>query len=285
MSPSEAMPITTVTKITGAVTVLMSCRNASASHFASVAGPGATSPNTMPAAIATRTQNHSCRFMEASSSHLSTRGTPPRTGREGTGGQAAVVLVVVVVEGVVVVAETRQTWDHAADAGAEPRRAPAGPPAHGRRGHRRRRRADHRARRARADRDGGARPQPHRGAHRRRAARRSRRRSAQQDPSATLQPLAETLRTEARVSFITIMRPDGIRYTHPTPSLIGKRFVGTFEPAARGADGHGDHQGHTRPLRPRRRPGARERGDRRAGRRRRAHGRDRRRGRPRCCPA
>ena len=30
------------------------------------------------------------------------------------------------------------------------------------------------------------------------------------------------------------MRPDGIRYTHPTPSLIGKRFVGTFEPAARG---------------------------------------------------
>ena len=65
MSPSDAMPITTVTKITGAVTVLMSCRNASASHFESVAGPGATRPNTMPAAIATRTQNHSCRFMEA----------------------------------------------------------------------------------------------------------------------------------------------------------------------------------------------------------------------------
>ena len=54
------------------------------------------------------------------------------------------------------------------------------------------------------------------------------------DPSASLQPLAERLRTEARVSFITIMSPDGIRYTHPTPSLIGKRFVGTFEPAARG---------------------------------------------------
>ncbi len=56
----------------------------------------------------------------------------------------------------------------------------------------------------------------------------------QSDPSAALQPLAERLRTEARVSFITIMRPDGIRFTHPTPSLIGKRFVGTFEPAARG---------------------------------------------------
>ena len=56
----------------------------------------------------------------------------------------------------------------------------------------------------------------------------------QSNPSAALQPLAERLRTEARVSFITIMRPDGIRFTHPTPSLIGKRFVGTFEPAARG---------------------------------------------------
>ena len=45
MSPSEAMPITTVTKITGAVTVLISCRNASASHFDFVAASGATSPN------------------------------------------------------------------------------------------------------------------------------------------------------------------------------------------------------------------------------------------------
>ncbi|HEX6024311.1 MAG TPA: sensor histidine kinase, partial [Solirubrobacter sp.] len=56
----------------------------------------------------------------------------------------------------------------------------------------------------------------------------------QRDPSASLQPLAERLRDQARVSFITIMRPDGIRFTHPTPSLIGKRFVGTYAPAARG---------------------------------------------------
>ena len=53
------MPITTVTKITGPVIVLMSWMNASASHLDSFAASGATSPNTMPAAIATMTQNHS----------------------------------------------------------------------------------------------------------------------------------------------------------------------------------------------------------------------------------
>jgi len=54
------------------------------------------------------------------------------------------------------------------------------------------------------------------------------------DPSRALEPLAERLRHVAGVDFITIMRPDGIRYTHPNPSLIGKRFVGTYAPAARG---------------------------------------------------
>jgi two-component system CitB family sensor kinase len=54
------------------------------------------------------------------------------------------------------------------------------------------------------------------------------------DPSATLQPLAERVRRVAHVDFVTIMRPDGIRYTHPTPSLIGRRFVGTYAPAAEG---------------------------------------------------
>jgi two-component system CitB family sensor kinase len=54
------------------------------------------------------------------------------------------------------------------------------------------------------------------------------------DPSASLQPLAGRLRAEAGVSFITIMRPDGTRLAHPTPGLIGRRFVGTFAPAARG---------------------------------------------------
>ncbi len=54
------MPITTVTKITGPVMAWMIWMNASASHFAFLAVSGATSPNAMPAAIAIRTQNHSC---------------------------------------------------------------------------------------------------------------------------------------------------------------------------------------------------------------------------------
>ena len=53
-------------------------------------------------------------------------------------------------------------------------------------------------------------------------------------PSTTLQPLAERVRKVAHVDFITIMRPDGTRYTHPNPRLIGQHFVGTYEPAARG---------------------------------------------------
>src|ERR1700754_1902485 len=41
-------------------------------------------------------------------------------------------------------------------------------------------------------------------------------------PGPGLQPLAERIRHESGVSFITIMSPDGIRFTHPNPSLIGK---------------------------------------------------------------
>jgi two-component system CitB family sensor kinase len=54
------------------------------------------------------------------------------------------------------------------------------------------------------------------------------------DPTATLQPLAEDVRRVSRVDFVVIMRPDGVRYTHPDPAQIGKRFVGAFAPAARG---------------------------------------------------
>jgi len=59
MLPREAIPITTVMKITGPVIVWISWMNASASHLASTAGPGNASPNAMPATIATRTRNHS----------------------------------------------------------------------------------------------------------------------------------------------------------------------------------------------------------------------------------
>ena len=55
------MPITTVTKMTGPVTALISWMNASASHCAFSAASCATRPKMMPATIAIRTQNHSCR--------------------------------------------------------------------------------------------------------------------------------------------------------------------------------------------------------------------------------
>ncbi|MFG1695415.1 ATP-binding protein [Nonomuraea sp. NPDC049309] len=54
------------------------------------------------------------------------------------------------------------------------------------------------------------------------------------DPSARLQPYAERVRAATGVDFITIMRPDGTRYTHPNPAEIGRRFLGHIEPALRG---------------------------------------------------
>jgi hypothetical protein len=60
MSPSDAIPTTTVRKITGAVIVFTSWRKASASHFASFAASGAASPNAAPAPIPMTTQNHNC---------------------------------------------------------------------------------------------------------------------------------------------------------------------------------------------------------------------------------
>ncbi|MFF0204489.1 SpoIIE family protein phosphatase [Streptomyces sp. NPDC005017] len=54
------------------------------------------------------------------------------------------------------------------------------------------------------------------------------------DPSKTLQPLTEAAREEAGVDFIVIMDTQGIRYTHPMPDRIGKRFVGTIEPSLAG---------------------------------------------------
>src|ERR1700716_131356 len=42
------------------------------------------------------------------------------------------------------------------------------------------------------------------------------------DPSRILQPLAEGMRTASGASFIVIAGPDGTRYSHPNPTLIGK---------------------------------------------------------------
>ncbi|MFI5683223.1 SpoIIE family protein phosphatase [Streptomyces sp. NPDC051636] len=54
------------------------------------------------------------------------------------------------------------------------------------------------------------------------------------DPTAVLQPRAEAARKASGVDFIVVMNTDGIRYTHPKPDRIGKKFVGTIAPALAG---------------------------------------------------
>jgi serine phosphatase RsbU (regulator of sigma subunit)/PAS domain-containing protein/anti-sigma regulatory factor (Ser/Thr protein kinase) len=53
-------------------------------------------------------------------------------------------------------------------------------------------------------------------------------------PSKVLQPLTEAGRRSAGVDFIVVMDTHGIRYTHPLPNRIGKRFVGTIGPSLAG---------------------------------------------------
>ncbi|MEU6890446.1 sensor histidine kinase [Streptomyces sp. NPDC046557] len=54
------------------------------------------------------------------------------------------------------------------------------------------------------------------------------------DPSATLQPYAQRVRADSGVDFVTIMAPDGRRWTHPDPRRIGEPFLGNTAPALRG---------------------------------------------------
>ncbi|MGE2715048.1 sensor histidine kinase [Mycolicibacterium litorale] len=49
-----------------------------------------------------------------------------------------------------------------------------------------------------------------------------------------LQPVTEAVRTQTGIAFITIMTPDGVRFTHTDPEQIGGRYLGTTEPALRG---------------------------------------------------
>ncbi|MGW4233967.1 SpoIIE family protein phosphatase [Streptomyces sp. NPDC004980] len=57
---------------------------------------------------------------------------------------------------------------------------------------------------------------------------------ASPDPSAVLQPEAEAARKASRVDFIVVLNLDSVRYTHPLPDRIGKKFVGDVEPALKG---------------------------------------------------
>jgi two-component system, CitB family, sensor kinase len=54
------------------------------------------------------------------------------------------------------------------------------------------------------------------------------------DPSAVLQPYAERVRRDTGITFVTIMDPEGVRWTHPNPSEIGRTFIGNTGRALRG---------------------------------------------------
>lgn len=54
------------------------------------------------------------------------------------------------------------------------------------------------------------------------------------DPTARLQPYVEQVRLDTGTDFIVVMDLDRIRYTHPDPTQIGKRFIGDVGDAPRG---------------------------------------------------
>ena len=54
------------------------------------------------------------------------------------------------------------------------------------------------------------------------------------NPSAILQPYAEQVRQDTGTDFVVVMSTDGIRYSHPTPDLIGKKFIGHIDAALAG---------------------------------------------------
>ncbi|GGU45003.1 sensor histidine kinase [Streptomyces daghestanicus] len=54
------------------------------------------------------------------------------------------------------------------------------------------------------------------------------------DPSARLQPYAVRVMADTEVDFVTIMSPEGTRWTHPDPEQIGRAFRGHIEPALAG---------------------------------------------------
>ncbi|MGY5055025.1 sensor histidine kinase [Streptomyces sp. 900105755] len=53
-------------------------------------------------------------------------------------------------------------------------------------------------------------------------------------PTAELQPYALQVMRDTEVDFVTIMTPDGIRWTHPDKTQIGKHYLGHIEAAQQG---------------------------------------------------
>ncbi|MFC8365305.1 ATP-binding protein [Streptomyces griseorubiginosus] len=54
------------------------------------------------------------------------------------------------------------------------------------------------------------------------------------DPTVELQPYALRVMADTEVDFVTIMSPQGIRWTHPDRNQIGKHFLGNTERALKG---------------------------------------------------
>ncbi|MFE2042130.1 ATP-binding protein [Streptomyces sp. NPDC059477] len=54
------------------------------------------------------------------------------------------------------------------------------------------------------------------------------------DPTAQLQPYAVRVMEDTGIDFVTIMDPQGIRWTHPDESQIGKPFLGHIDAALKG---------------------------------------------------
>lgn len=54
------------------------------------------------------------------------------------------------------------------------------------------------------------------------------------EPSTILQPYAEDVRRDSATDFVVIMNRQGIRYSHPNPDNIGKKFVGHTAAALEG---------------------------------------------------
>lgn len=54
------------------------------------------------------------------------------------------------------------------------------------------------------------------------------------DPTTALQPYAVQVTREAGLDFITIMAPDGTRWTHQNPAEIGGKYIGSIDEALAG---------------------------------------------------
>ena len=63
------------------------------------------------------------------------------------------------------------------------------------------------------------------------------------DPSGALVPFADNIVSHASVDFVTIMDTDRTRYTHPTASEIGRKYVGSVEAALAGHSQVEDYRG------------------------------------------